>query len=638
MKRYVISIILVITALALIIQCAPKTAEVPIIPMKDFFRNPEKSGFELSPNGEYLSFLQPWENRLNIHVQKIGEEKVTRLTDAKERDIRGYFWANNNRIVYVRDTGGDENYRLYAVNIDGSNLKDLTPFEEVTVGVIDDLEDIEDEMIIQMNKRDKRIFDAYRINIVTGEMKLVGKNPGNITGWQTDHDGKIRIAQVTDGVNVSLLYRDNEKQNFRIIKTLNFKEKLQPIMFTFDNKQVYVLSNLGRDKTAIIRYDIANDKEVEKLFEHPEVDVMNLSYSRKRKIITAARFYTDKNHFHFFDEQTKNLQVTLEKKLPGYEVRIASMNKEENKALVRTFSDRSLGAYYFYDLETKDFYKLVEISPWLNEDQMSAMEPVEYVARDGLTIHGYLTMPKGADPKHLPVVINPHGGPWVRDHWTFNPEVQFLANRGYAVLQINYRGSTGYGREFWELSFKEWGKSMQDDITDGVDWLIDQGIADPERVGIYGGSYGGYATLAGLAFTPDLYACGVDYVGVSNIFTLLESIPPYWAPFLEMFYEQIGHPEKDKEYLESVSPFFHVDKIKAPLFIAQGANDPRVKKEQSDTIVEALKARNIDVPYMVKDNEGHGFGNEENRFDFYREMEKFLAKHLGGRAEKINNQ
>jgi len=265
---------------------------------------------------------------------------------------------------------------------------------------------------------------------------------------------------------------------------------------------------------------------------------------------------------------------------------------------------------------------------------MAGMKPVQYKSRDGLTIHGYLTLPKGTAPKNLPVVVNPHGGPWTRDNWGFNPEVQFLANRGYAVLQVNFRGSTGYGRKFWESSFKKWGREMQDDITDGVKWLIKKGIADPKRVGIYGGSYGGYAVLAGLAFTPDVYACGVDYVGVANLFTFMNAIPPYWELMRKMIYEMVGDPEKDKELMKAASPVYHVDKIKAPLFIAQGANDPRVNKGESDQMVEALKKRGIEVPYMVKDNEGHGFHNEENRFDFYRAMEKFLAKHLGGRAEK----
>ena len=262
------------------------------------------------------------------------------------------------------------------------------------------------------------------------------------------------------------------------------------------------------------------------------------------------------------------------------------------------------------------------------------MKPITYTARDGLTIHGYLTLPQGLKHKNLPVVVNPHGGPWYRDSWGFNPELQFLANRGYAVLQMNFRTSTGYGREFWEAGFKQWGLAIQDDISDGVQWLIEEGIADPERVGIYGGSYGGYCTLAGLAFTPDLYACGVDYVGISNIFTWLKGFPAYWKPLLDVMYEMIGDPEKDKDLLERGSPIFHVDKIKAPLFIAQGANDPRVPKAESDQMVEALKKRGIDVPYMVKENEGHGFQNEENRFDFYRAMEEFLGKYLGGRVEE----
>jgi dipeptidyl aminopeptidase/acylaminoacyl peptidase len=272
--------------------------------------------------------------------------------------------------------------------------------------------------------------------------------------------------------------------------------------------------------------------------------------------------------------------------------------------------------------------KLVDVAPWLKEDQLAHMKPIEYQSRDGLTIHGYLTLPLGREAKNLPVVINPHGGPWFRDTWGFNPEVQFLANRGYAVLQMNFRGSTGYGRKFWEASFKQWGQKMQDDITDGVQWLVKQGIADPKRVAIYGGSYGGYATLAGVTFTPDLYAAAVDYVGVANMFTFMKTIPPYWKPFLDQMHAMVGDPVKDKALLEAASPVMHADKIKTPLFVAQGAHDPRVNKAESDQMVAALKKRGVDVEYMVKENEGHGFHNEENRFDFYEAMEKFLAKYL----------
>lgn len=609
-------------------------AELPrLIPMQDFFKNPPQVSFKLSPDGEYLSFLSPWENRFNIHIQKIGTETITRITSATQRDIFGYMWANSTRLVYVQDQGGDENFRLYAVNRDGTEFKDLTPFDKVRVELVDDLDNSDTEMLIAMNKRDPRVFDVYRINIYTGEMTMIAENPGNIGGWMTDHEGKLRLAMITDGVNVGILYRENESQEFRLILRTNFKESVTPLFFTFDNKNLYVTSNIGRDKAAIYEYNLAENKFGNLIYEHAEVDVAGLLASKKRKIITGVAYTTDKRKYHFFDEQRKNMQSDLEQKLPGYEVLITNMTQDETKALVVQYSDKSRGAYYFYNITTKELNKLVDISPWLKEEDMADMKPITYTSRDGLVIHGYLTLPRGVEPKNLPVVINPHGGPWYRDNWGFNPEVQFLANRGYAVLQMNFRGSTGYGRQFWAASFKKWGKEMQDDITDGVQWLIKEGIADPKRVGIYGGSYGGYAVLAGLAFTPDVYACGVDYVGVSNIFTLLSSIPPYWQPILQMLYEMIGDPEKDADLLRAASPVFHADKIKSPLLIAQGANDPRVTKSESDQMVSALKARGIDVPYLVKDNEGHGFANEENRFDFYRAMEQFLSKHLGGRAE-----
>lgn len=482
-----------------------------------------------------------------------------------------------------------------------------------------------------------QVFDVYRINVNTGETQMVAENPGNYTGWATDWDGKLRIAITTDGVNSTLMFRNTEADKFAPLVTTSFKETIAPLLFTPDNRQLYVATNIGRDKTAIVKYDVENKKELEKVFDHPDVDVTNLLSSRKRRVITGVSYVTDKTNYHFIDKQRADLQKDLERRLPGYEIRLGGCNLDEDKCLVRTFTDRSLGAYYFYDRKSKDFRKLVDVSPWLNEQDLVSMKPIKYQSRDGLTIHGYLTLPKGVAARNLPVVVNPHGGPWYRDQWGFNPEVQFLANRGYAVLQVNFRGSTGYGRKFWEASFKQWGKAMQDDITDGVQWLIKQGIADPKRIGIYGGSYGGYATLAGLVYTPDLYAAGVDYVGVSNLFTFMNSIPAYWKPYLEMLYEMIGHPEKEKDLLTAASPVFHSDKIKVPLLIVQGANDPRVKKAESDQMVEALKKRGIEVPYIVKDNEGHGFTNEENRFEFYRAMEEFLGKHLGGRVEKASD-
>ena len=602
------------------------------IPLKDFFKNPEMSSFQLSPDGKHISYMKPWEDgdrMMNVYVRPIDSNEEVRITGATKRSLYGYFWLNDNRIAYVQDEGGDENIHIYAVNIDGSNNIDLTPFENIQARITDDLEDNPDFMLVALNKRNPQIHDVYRLNVNSGEMEMIAENPGNISGWMTDNDGKLRIATTSDGVNTGLLYRENESDPFKSILVTNFKESVAPLYFTFDNKELYVSSNRGRDKSAIFKFDLNTAKEGELIFEHGEVDVYGLMRSKKRKVITGVSYTTDKRQIHFFDEWRENLQEKLESKLKGVEVALSDLSKDEKRAIVVTYSDRSRGTYYYYDIENDNLQKLADLSPWLNEEDMAYMKPISYKSRDGLTIPGYLTLPINyKEGDKLPVVINPHGGPWARDGWGFNPEVQFLANRGYAVLQMNFRGSVGYGREFWEISFKQWGKTMQDDITDGVKWLIDEGIADPDRIAIYGASYGGYATLAGLAFTPDLYACGVDYVGVSNIFTLLETLPPYWELGRQMMYEMIGNPETEKEILEAASPLFHVDKIKAPLFVAQGANDQRVKQAESDQIVEALKAKGIDVPYMLKEDEGHGFYNEENQFDFYQEMEKFLNKHL----------
>ena len=598
------------------------------IPLKDFFRNPEKTNYLISPNGKYISYLAPHNERLNIFVQEIGSKDAKRITEATERDINAYFWGNNNTIIYLRDNAGDENFHFYSVNIHTGLNKDLTPFEGVRANLVDELEDYDTEILIEMNKRIPEIFDVYRINFETGEMKMTAENPGNISGWVTDHEGKIRAAFTTDGVNASLLFRETEQDEWKIMITTDFKESIMPLFFTFDNAYLYASSNIGRDKSAIIKYDIRNAKELEVIFEHPEVDVSHLGYSKKRKVLTAASFDTWKRERFFLDEETKKIFKRLEEELGKYDVFIADMDDNEEKFIVRTYSDRSLGAYFLYDKIADKLVKISDVSPWINENDMAEMKPVTYKSRDGLTINGYLSLPLGIEHKNLPVVINPHGGPWARDHWGFNPEIQFLVNRGFAVLQMNFRGSVGYGRKFWECSFKQWGRTMQDDITDGVNWLIEQGIADAKRVAIYGGSYGGYAVLAGLVYTPELYAAGVDYVGVSNLFTFMNSIPSYWKPYLETLYEMVGHPEKDKKLMEESSPVFHVDKIKTPLFIAQGKMDPRVNINESDQIVEALKKRGIDVPYMVKDNEGHGFQNQENKFDFYEAMEKFLKKHL----------
>jgi dipeptidyl aminopeptidase/acylaminoacyl peptidase len=618
-------------AAARVLTAVPATAHAQgarLIPLRDFFKNPDKAGHQVSPDGRYISYAAPYARRLNVFVRPIAGGPATRVTSETARDISGYFWKGE-RIVFVKDFGGDENFHVVSVNLEGGDLRDLTPGDKVKADIVDIMIDDDDHMIVSHNRRDAEVFDVFRINVKTGEERLIAQNPGNITSWGTDHDGNLRVAGATDGVNTSLLYRATEDAPFKPILTTNFKETVAPLFFTFDNQQLYVASNRGRDKSAIFVLDPVTAKEGELLVDNPEVDVEALTYSRKRKVLTTAHWEVWKTDRRFFDAETESMYRDVQARLPGYELSFTSANKAEDKFIVASYSDRTPGKRYLYDKAMKTLEFLADVKPWLPEDELATMKPIEFESRDGLTLHGYLTVPKGVAPKNLPVVLNVHGGPWARDVWGFNPEVQFLANRGYAVLQVNFRGSTGYGRKFWEASFREWGRKMQDDLADGVQWLIKEGIADPKRVAIYGGSYGGYATLAGLVFTPDLYAAGVDYVGVSNLMTFMQSIPPYWKPYLAMLQEMVGDMDKDEAMLKAASPVNHADRIKAPLLIAQGAKDPRVVKSESDQMVEAMRKRGVEVEYLVKDNEGHGFRNEENRFEFYEAMERFLAKHIG---------
>ncbi len=441
------------------------------IPLEDFFRKPERAGLELSPSGRYLAFLAPYERRLNVWVRDLETGKELRVTDATERDIAGYLWANDDRLIYVQDRGGDENYRLYGVGRDGSDPLDLTPYEGVQCSIVDELEEIDDEILFMMNRRTPEVFDVYRLNVTTGETTIVAENPGNVQGWLTDHAGRLRLATTTDGVNTSILYRETEVSPWHSIATYDFKELAIPLCFTFDDRALYVASNVGRDRIAIFEYDLESGREGRLIFEHPEVDVSSLLYSKHRRMITGVLYHTSKPAHQFFEVRDAEIQRFLDERLSGRFNRIVSHSKDESRYVVHSSSDRSLGDYHL--LESPEggalaMRKLFDASPWLNESEMAALEPIEYQSRDGLKIYGYLTRPLGTAGSAVPMVVLPHGGPWHRDSWRFEPEVQFLANRGHAVLQVNFRSSTGYGRKFKEAGYGQWGLTMQDDLTDGV--------------------------------------------------------------------------------------------------------------------------------------------------------------------------
>ena len=603
------------------------------IPLEDFFRNSQEAAYQISPDGRHLSYLAPYADRMNLFVRPVGGGGAVRVTSETQRSLAGYMWADNGRLLFMKDTDGDENYRLYGVNLDGSDLRAYTDFPGVRTTLIDDLEETPGKVLIGLNRRNPEVFDPYRLDLDTGELTQLAENPGNWQGWMTDHAGRLRaVTAIVDGVNTQILYRATEDEDFRPVLTTNFKEMVSFMEFTPDNRLVYAATNLGRDKVALVLMDPSDCRELELLFEHPQYDVSSIGYSRKRKKLLSTYCTGHKEPVrHYFDEEERALRERMKRHFPGYRFGVADTDKAEEHYLIYVGNDRTRGAYYYYNALTDEARKIADTAPWLHEEELVEMHPVTYRTRDGWDIEAYLSLPPGYGPddaKGLPVVVNPHGGPWARDVWGYSSEVQFLCNRGYAVFQMNFRGSTGYGRKFLEASYKQWGLAMQDDITDGVEWLKAKGIADPERIAIYGGSYGGYAALCGVTFTPELYACAVDYVGVSNLFTFLKTIPPYWRPMLEMMYEQVGHPERDREQLAATSPALHADRISVPLLIAQGSNDPRVNKAESDQMVEALRRRGLPVEYMVKENEGHGFSNQENRFDFYRAMEAFLEKYL----------
>lgn len=613
--------------LAIFHSCAMTKEGRDQIPLRNFFRNSQMTHFGISPNGQHISYLKNYKKRLNLYIRDSKDfNNERRITSISERNISHYFWKNDQTLIFIRDFGGDENYHVYKVNIKDLKVSDLTPYPNTKATMIDSLSHLDsDEILLGLNDRDKKYFDVYRINILTGERKLVYLNTQKFTHFKTGWEGELKFGIVSDGVNKTTFVRKNKRWQ-KIIKT-NFKNNFVPLKPHKDERYFYAVSDLGRDKESLILYDSIAKREVKVIHQNEKYDISGINYSKRMKKIYSVKVKTWKDEEFLVDQDYKKLYKKIKSNFPHDEIKISRWNSKEDKLIVISYSDVNPAQYFLYDKNTQKLKFLAKRSPWLNSKKLASMKPITYQARDGLSIDGYLTLPLKKVEKY-PLVVIPHGGPWTRDTWGYRPLVQFLANRGYAVFQMNFRGSTGYGRKFWMSSFKKWGKEMQDDITDGVHSLVSKNIVDQKKICIYGGSYGGYAVLAGLAFTPDLYACGVDYVGVSNLFTLLKTIPPYWEPYREMLYEKIGHPQKEKELLRAASPLFHVDKITKPLLIAQGANDPRVKQSESDQIVKALRDKGMDVPYILKKDEGHGFRNEENRIEFYTRVEQFLERYL----------
>jgi dipeptidyl aminopeptidase/acylaminoacyl peptidase len=608
-----------------------------LIPLDVLFGNPERVAPDISPDGTQLAWIAPHNGVLNVSVAPVGADGVDWaaaqvVTDDTDRGIRDFSWAHDGRhLLYVQDTGGDENWRLHDVDLVTGERRDLTPFENVQARIVATEPKFPTEVLVGLNRDNPQLHDVYRLDLVTGELVKEVENPGFL-GFLADATMTVRLAAAPheDG-SVDVRIRDGADADWRLLLTVPAEDSLttEPIAFTADGGSVLMLSSLGADTARLVRIDLATGA-TEVLAADPEADVTGVRLhpvTREPQIVTVLR---DRSRYQVLDPSLEPDLAAIRALHPG-DPQFSGGDDTDTTWLVSFTNDAGPVTFFSYDRPTRTGRFLFEARPELSRYQLAAMEPFSFAARDGLTIHGYATFPPGAPRAGLPMVLDVHGGPWARDVWGYNPEAQWLANRGYLCVQVNFRGSTGYGKSFVNAGDREWGAKMQTDLTDAVAYAVGQGWADPERVAIYGGSYGGYAALAGAAFNPDVFCCAVDVVGPSNLKTLIETIPPYWAPMIATFYRRVGNPETDAEFLWSRSPLSRAGSIRMPLLIAQGANDPRVKQAESEQIVEALREAGIDHEYMLFPDEGHGFAKPENRLRFYAAADRFLAKHLGGR-------
>ncbi len=606
-----------------------------MIPREVLFGNPEKDSPKISPDGTRLAYLAPKDNVLNVWVRTVEKEDDKVVTQDKRRGIRWYFWAEDNiHIIYLQDSDGDENWHVYAVDLTNDVTRDMTPFLGIRAEVQAVDPDFPEQMLVGLNLRDRRLLDVYRLDLNTGALQKDTENPGDVIEWLADPDLKIRGARAMTADGGAQLYvRESVNSPWRPLVTWGPEDNLcSGIGFTPDGKGVYLRDSRGADTVRLVQIDIPTGRQTV-LASDSEYDLTSVIIHSRTHQVQAVNFLKERSHWQVLDLAIKKDVDAIQKVHTG-DFFLLNRDSADKNWLIGFTTDEGPIPYYVYSRETQEAKFLFTSRPKLEQYMLAPMKPITFKARDGLTLHGYLTLPVATEPRNLPTVLRVHGGPWARDVWGYSPEAQWMANRGYACLEINFRGSTGYGKRFLNAGNRNWGAKMHDDLIDGVNWAIQEGIADTKRIAIYGGSYGGYAALAGAAFTPDVFVCAVDLCGPSNIVTLIKSIPPYWEPMRKLFDERVGNVDAEKEFLESRSPLFKADQIKIPLLIGQGANDPRVKQAESEQIVEALRSKGKPVEYIVFPDEGHGLARPENRLKFYAMAEVFLAKHLGGLAEK----
>jgi dipeptidyl aminopeptidase/acylaminoacyl peptidase len=611
----------------------------PLIPRDLLFGNPERTSPALSPDGKRLGWLAPDTNNvLQVWVKTVGQNDDKIVTADKKRGIRQYFWAKDNRtLLYLQDSDGDENFHVYGVDLDSGNVRDYTPFQGVRAQVADLNSDFPNEVLVELNLRQRSLFDVYRLNLRNGALELDTQNPGDVSGWITDAQFRVRGAQVaTPDGGTEIRVRSDQQSPWKTFIKVGPEEILNALDFTKDGQALYLISSIGRDTAAVVQKTVADNSE-KVLAVSDEVDAGDVLIHPRSHVVEAVSFSPGRTRWQVVDPAVQADFDGLAKLNDG-DFFVVNRTEADDIWLVGFNSDHAPGSFYRWDRKSRQGTFLFNTRPKLQGLALAETKAVVIPARDGLKMHSYLTLPVGLPPKNLPMVLVPHGGPWARDVWGFNALAQWLANRGYAVLQPNFRGSTGYGKKFLNAGNKEWGLKMHDDLIDAVNWATKEGFADPKRIGIMGGSYGGYCALAALTFTPEVFACAVDIVGPSNLQTLIHSIPPYWKPMLSVFNVRLGEVDnpKDAELIRKASPLNSADRIIRPLLVGQGANDPRVKQAESEQIVAAIERNRGKVIYVVYPDEGHGFARPENRTDFNARAEAFLGTYLGGRAEPMS--
>ncbi len=606
-----------------------------IIPRTALFGNPERVSPQISPDGKHMAYVAPAEGVLNLCLRTTGNNDDRVLTDDKDRGIRSFFWAGDSQhLLYVQDKGGNENWRLYGLDIDSGEIKDYTPFENVQTQILQRDKHHPEELLIAMNKDNPQLHDVYHLHLGNGELQKVAENPGNMVGWLADADFKVRggVAAQPDG-GMHLLYRADHDAPWETLIEWGIEDSLNssPSHFSRNGKFMYLLDSQNVNAARLVKLNVET-RERHVLAQDEHYDVSGMFLDPDTYEVQAANFTRARSEWEILDPAIAEDFAFLEAYNHGD---FSLINRDDaNTTWVIAFDfDNAPGKYYVYDRAQKDMRFLFTHNSALEGYTLANMEPMSYTTRDGLTVHGYVTYPVGLERENLPMVLYVHGGPWWRDEWGYDPNAQWLANRGYVCLQVNYRGSTGYGKTFLNAGDREWGGKMHEDLIDAVEWAVNEGGVDREKVAIYGGSYGGYAALVGATFTPDVFRCAIDMVGPSSLITLIESFPPYWSSMLNNFKKRVGDPDTESDFLKSRSPLYKVDQIQIPLFIAQGANDPRVTQQEADQIVKVLEEKGLDYKYQLFEDEGHGLAKPENRMKFFEAVESFLAEYLGGRVE-----